>query len=141
MDGVRVDRGGGASQIILIKSTTGLNPSSATNYYFGMYAWAGAGAVNRIYFRRDGVIHGCGIGILTGVTGTSETSSFYIRLNNTTDYLVTSAVANNATTLYINNSSLAIPIADGDYIEFKWLTPTWSTPPTVVYIGAVIDFI
>lgn len=55
-----------------------------------------------------------------------------IRVNNTTDYLVTNAF-DISSAAYLTVSGLSIPIRANDLIEFKLLTPTWVTNPTALF--------
>lgn len=73
-----------------------------------------------------------------GTQGSNETSSLFLRLNNSTDSLISDAIINNALSTIYSITSLAIPIAAGDYVELKWVTPTWVTNPTSVRFNAVI---
>lgn len=122
---------------------SGGSPADATSYYIG--PWAGAqvtsalsGANRRMY-----IPHAMTISVVYGVfvqstPGTNETSSIYIRVNNTTDYLISNAVVNNASLTTFNGTGLSIPVSAGDYIEIKWTTPTWATNPLTVTLWGII---
>lgn len=62
---------------------------------------------------------------------TSELSTLYIRVNNTTDNAIYSTL-NMATgaSFNISNTSLSIAVTAGDYISLKWITPAWVTAPS-----------
>lgn len=113
---------------------TTFSPADATTYYFGslftIAPGTGAGTV-KIYIPKTGRITACTL-FFNQSAGTSETSTLAIRVNNTTDYTVSSAITNDAGVTNFINSSLNIPVSKGDYIEFKWTTPTWVTNPTNV---------
>jgi hypothetical protein len=118
--------------IELRAGVTNFAPADATTYYMGAFesvAPPTSGGSRRVYIRRAGIITGASIFVLTA-GGTSETSTISVRLNNTTDTTITSSFATNATTVF-TNTSLAIAVAVGDYVEIKWVTPTWVTNPTV----------
>jgi hypothetical protein len=70
----------------------------------------------------------------SSVAGTSESISCYIRLNNSSDTLIAS-VADTSNNKTFSNYSLSISVTEGDYIEIKLTTPSWSTNPTAVYIS------
>lgn len=118
------------------------NPNDATTYYFGINPQSSGvtDGVNRIYIPRAGTITACYLVFdNSGTLGTTETSTLSIRLNNTTDYTVSSSVANNVRPTVYNNTALNIAVAAGDYIELKWACPTWSTNPTQVRLQAVVN--
>lgn len=63
-----------------------------------------------------------------GSIGATETSSLYIRVNNTTDYLVATGAFNQNWT-YSFNANLDISLNAGDTFCLKWVTPNWATAP------------
>lgn len=117
-------------------------PADATVYYGGNNYWATSTSTPdlwRFYIPKSGTIKSCYIFVRNrGTLGTSETSTINIRLNNTTDTVITSSLVTNATGGAFSNTSLAIAVVAGDYIELKWTTPTWATNPTNVDINAVV---
>lgn len=112
------------------------NPADATTYFWGGHSTQNSvnGGTKRLYILKAGTITSAIVNI-TGTGGTSETSSLYIRVNNTTDYLIT----NTAILNYNSNFTLNIPVSAGDYIEFKWVTPTWVTNPTGVFVSGAVN--
>lgn len=116
-------------------SAAGSNVADNTTYYSGggPLSFSATAGVRRLYIPTAGIIKSAYCTFNNGVNGTAETSSLYIRVNNTTDYLVSNAVVNNATFTYVLNDALSIPVVAGDYIEYKWVTPAWATNPTSVY--------
>lgn len=115
-----------------------LNPADATTYYFGNFFSLAPGATaqtRRIYIPKGGTITACNIFIVSTGAGTAETSTISIRLNNTTDTTVTSTLDLSATSVVVSVTNLSIVVADNytDYIEMKWVTPTWVTNPTGVF--------
>lgn len=117
--------------------TTSFTPADSTSYYLGQYA----GFVNtnsplarKIFSPTACTIFAVYFTPYVTVAGSSNNSAIYIRVNNTTDYLITATCALNssATLMNFNNTALSIPLAAGDYWEFKWVTPNWSSNPTGV---------
>lgn len=115
------------------------NPADATTYYMGAFALAPTTTATSRWLTipRAGTITRIDIIIFNngGTQGTNETSTISLRLNNTTDTTITSSFdANDAAGLVslFNNTALSIAVAEGDHIEIKWVTPTWSTNPTNV---------
>lgn len=115
-----------------------INLANATTYYFGGFAGAQPTAVPALVpvtAPKAGTL--TNVYLIFWVNGTLATAgncTLSIRVNNTTDYLVTNTLALTAVTNKVNVDTLTIPIAEDDEIEFKLLTPTWGTPPTQVRI-------
>jgi hypothetical protein len=72
-----------------------------------------------------------------GTAGTAEAVSMYVRVNNTTDYLI-STLSVSASERVFSNSALSIPLAVGDYIEIKCIPPVWVTNPLTFICGGYI---
>jgi len=70
-----------------------------------------------------------------GTIGTAENISLYIRVNNTTDYLI-ATVGVAARERVFSNTAMNVTINAGDYIHYKIVTPNpWTTAPTVNIMG------
>lgn len=122
-------------------SSSNQNPGDASNIYFGPNAASAGGTanVNRLYIPKAGTIKAAYIIFHNSSTlATTETSSIYVRLNNTTDTLISSGIDNSGAFQALNNTSLSISVVAGDYIEFKWITPTWVINPLAVRISGTI---
>lgn len=128
----------------LTATTAGFNPADATTYYF---AHPGATSTStpttlRMYIPKSGTIKAVyGHLSVAGTLGSTETSTMWVRLNNTTDTTISTSVQNSANSNPFSNSGLSVSVSAGDYITFKWTTPTWATNPTTVacYITAYIE--
>ena len=119
-------QGGGAS----------LSPADATSYFYGPHygqAPPTTGGFRRLYIPKSGTIKSCYLFFTNTVAGTSETSTIYIRVNNTTDNTVSSSITNDANPTIFNNTALSIAVVAGDFIELKWATPAWVTNPISVF--------
>lgn len=117
------------------------SPIDNTTYYIGMTAAAPntTEGLGRVYIPKTGIIKRCYISIANGVPGTSETSTLKMRLNNTTDTLLSDAVVNDEANKLISSTTLSISVTQGDFIELKWVTPlNWVGNPTAVIIGGVM---
>ena len=109
-------------------------------YYFGGMAGniTTTAQRNKIYIPTTGTITKVYISYFNGGTlSTTETGTFAIRLNNTTDYTVTSALINDAVTKDFSNTSMSVPVTAGDYIEFKVTVGAVTTAATVVRCSVV----
>lgn len=121
---------------------TDYSPGDSVNNFFGMNLKdpVSTADVNKVHIRKAGTIKIANIYCYSnnaGQYGTAENWSCYIRLNNTTDYLV-ATVGTSAQERVFSNSALDIPVVAGDYFEMKMVNPGWATNPLVVtYAGYV----
>lgn len=122
-----------------------ISPANATTYYIGGYGAAApvttAGVV-RIIIPHGGVITNVHMTIWVNSTldTAANTGTLSIRINNTTNTLLTSAgVLFNATNTFVNVDGLSITVADDDQFEIVLLTPTFTTPPVQVRMWGTIS--
>ena len=108
------------------------NPIDATPYYFNQHSARSMNTTanyDKMYWPISGNIRACSVYTYAGTaTGTAEDISIYIRVNDTTDYLV-ATVGAAAPVRVFQNFVMNVPIAAGDYTEMKWVSPTWVTNP------------
>ena len=85
---------------------------------------------NKVYIRQSGTITSAELySYCITAAGTNENISVYIRLNNTTDYLVQTVGSASAERIF-SNTGLDIAVVAGDYFEIKMVTPaSFSTAP------------
>ena len=118
------------------------NPVDSTTYYLGGLPFAPVtGALNRpLWIPRAGTIKAVYGTVISAVAGSNENTTLSIRLNDTTDTTVTSALELSAAGLRtdFSNTALAIAVAAGDYFTMKWATPAWVTNPTTVTFSGVV---
>ena len=116
------------------------DPVDSTTYYFGVLPFLvphTTAAYKRLYIPKTGTIKAACITWASDSSGTDETISMYIRLNNTTDISI--ADVGSATTLkQFNNYTLNQAVTAGDYIEIKIVCPAWATNPSAVTLGGII---
>ena len=110
----------------------GWSPVDSTTYYIsGKGVQDGNAARGRIYIPVSGTIVYADFNSYVGTTlGSAETSSAWVRLNNTTDTLISDAIQQDAVYEQFVNSALSIAVTAGNYVEIKWTTPAWGTNPT-----------
>lgn len=115
------------------------SPTDAQTIYFGTIPRAPAtnAASSKVYVRRAGVIRIAEVYCFSGTGGTAESWSLYIRVNNTTDYLI-STLTLAASERIFTNSNLAVPVSEGDYFEIKGVQPTWATNPLTTHYGGYV---
>lgn len=117
---------------------TNSNPADNTSYYFGAHPYLSLGSTaadRRLYIPRAGIITAVDVYMAVTGTGSNETSTLSIRLNNTSNTTVTSLIALNTSPYHELKTGLTLAIAAGDYIEMLWATPAggWATNPTGVF--------
>lgn len=112
------------------------SPVDATTYFAGARAslsTTSTNAVSRVYVPQGGTITKSYLFVATdGTLGSGETSTIAIIKNAATGSptTVSAAVTTNSTGILFSNTALSISVATGDYIEWRWITPTWATNPT-----------
>ena len=111
---------------------TGWSPVDSTTYYIsGKGVQDGNAARGSIYIPVSGTIVYADFNSYVGTTlASAETSSAWVRLNNTTDTLISDAIQQDAVYEQFVNSALSIAVTAGNYVEIKWTTPAWVTNPT-----------
>lgn len=117
------------------------NPADATTYFGGIQPQSSGttAAVCRIYIPKTGTIKSCYIVFdNSGTLSSTEASTIYIRVNNTSDYTISTTVTNDVRPTVYSNTSMSITVNSGDYIEIKWITPIWATNPTSVRISGTL---
>lgn len=130
-----------STMIIPFGTTAAGNPADAATYWYGgafrnLVAITAAGQ-NRIYFRRACTIAKIDQTIVY-TAGTSENVSISLRLNDTTDTALTTTLdLSGAGPQYLSHT-ISVAIAVGDFIELKWVSPTWVTNPTSITVFGTI---
>lgn len=128
-----------ASTIVFNSGQGGsFNPIDNTTYFIGVplgsFAPSTVGGGRPIYMPA-GTVFGVKGAFWSNNSGVSnETVTFYLRVNDTTDYLIATASFGATSFALVNFSNLAmdVAIAAGDFIEIKMVCPTFATNPTVV---------
>lgn len=76
-----------------------------------------------------------------GNTPTGNNHTFNVRINNTTDALITSTQPiSGASPVFISNTGMSQAVTAGDLLAIKWQTPaTWTTPVTnIIWNGMIV---
>ena len=129
--------------IVSYQAAITTTPADATTYYWGSrqgQAPTTAEGFARIYFPVSCTIKSAIVYLYSGGAGTSETISYSIRKNATTDYSIGSGQATTAAgfNTAVLNGSMTVPISAGDWVEFKAVCPTWATNPTNIFFQVTI---
>lgn len=129
------------SSIYFTDNGGGITPLDSTTYYVGATQLAVTtteNTIRRFHFAKACTIVGCEVTIKNlGVAGTSESSIVFIRLNNTTNYNISTTMVTTVQSPavnFTNSDSLNIPIVAGDFIIPGWTTPAWVTNPGLCVI-------
>jgi hypothetical protein len=131
----------GSNQATFVTTATAGDPADGITYFFkaGASFTAETGVTNagtRFYSPIAGTLN-----IIYGVfkstaTGTNQNCTLSIRLNNTTDTVILNNIQLTAATVTFNKTNLGITINAGDFISFKFISPSWLGNPTGVSFSA-----
>jgi hypothetical protein len=115
------------------------SPADTTPFYFGTKpaAITTTAGQNKVYIRKAGTLKIAEIYTYAGTAGTNEAVSMYVRVNNTTDYLISTLSVSQSERIF-TNSALSIPLAVGDYFEIKCVPPIWVTNPLTFIVGGYV---
>lgn len=120
------------------------NPVDATTYFMASSTFIAytnnSNAQTRLYVPITGTLNICyGAITVQGTLGSNENCTLAIRLNNATDTNVTTTLQLTGASNTFSNTGLAIAVTAGDYISFKFISPTWVTNPiNCCFTGTVI---
>lgn len=115
------------------------SPTDAQTIYFGTLPKAPvtAAGTSKVYIPKSGRIKRAEVYCYSGTAGTNEAWSLYVRINDTTDYLI-STISQAQSERKFQNANLDIPVNVGDYFEIKGIQPTWATNPLTTIYGGYI---
>jgi PKD repeat protein len=116
------------------------SPADSVTNYFGnrpVAPNATTSGVNKVFIPTTGTIERVEIYDYSGTAGTNQAYSYYVRINDATDYLIaTLSVATNERRF--TNSSINIAVNAGDYFEIKRVHPVWTTNPLTNIVGGYV---
>lgn len=120
--------------MLLVGNFISLSPIDATTYFFGSI-WGSApvtaSGTRRILVPRSGTITRVQGSIrVQTVLGTNEAVVLSLRLNDTTDTFLANLDMSVVQTIL--SVPVNVAVALDDFIEFKFVSPTWATNPTGV---------
>jgi hypothetical protein len=126
--------------LILFGNPLGFSPADATTYYAGLVSAEASTTYAHVKLKipKAGTVKRWDLKVRPRtVTGTGETVSHYLRLNDATDFgqIDTTYDAANKEAAA---TGLSQAVAAGDDIALKIVAPTWATNPTGVQILAVV---
>lgn len=119
---------------ILQGNASNIAPADAQTQYFHTLLSPGAISSRTVLSQFSGVITDATINFCpTTVVGTSETFTVGI-LSGTTNYSISTTVSITANPTNYRFTNLSIPVTAGQSFAFYWITPTWVTNPTGLYV-------
>jgi hypothetical protein len=119
------------------------NPGDGVTYFGGARAalsTTSANGVSRLYIPYASTLTSSYIFVANdGTLGSAETSTIAIIKNGATGSptTVSSALRTDSSAAVYSNTGLSISLAAGDYIEWRWIAPTYATNPTNVRIWCI----
>lgn len=90
------------------------------------------GSNTKIFIPTTWVLTACYLYVRCSTNSSSETFTYYIRKNNSSDTIITSSAKLDATSNFFSNTWLSVAVTEGDYINIKAVWPAWTTAPTSI---------
>jgi hypothetical protein len=129
----QVPAGGSGFGYTLYVSHLTSSPADAVKNYWGMNPLAPttSAGVRKVPIPATGTLMEVHVAQNSGTAGTAEAYSLYVYKNgvqsNTTGFVQTQSVS--ASIRLFDNTTMALPVTKGDYIEMCFVNPTWATNP------------
>lgn len=122
--------------------------ADATTYYWGSLQSAGTStttaATRQFVIPFNCTLVGFSLATRSTAVASNESHSLYVRVNNTTDITlstaITFAVGGSNIVNYFSSSSLNTNINAGDKLEMKYVSATSATDPTSAYLSTILYF-
>ena len=122
-------------------------PLDNTLYYYGVFNQGGlvtTANVKTVIIPFNCTLVGYSLVTKSTVACSAETGTLSVRINNTTDVQLSTAitwgVGGGYALNWFSSAVLNTNITAGDKIEMKLLTPTWATDATVIYLTTILYF-
>lgn len=122
--------GGGLGYALQLMGTNLVAPADGSTFYIGSQPLppSSTAGIQRLYIPKAGTIKAAYFYAYSVTAGSAEEMSCSIRLNNTSDTLVQAVSVSDNDRLF-SNVGLDIAVVPGDFIEGKFVFPTWATNP------------
>lgn len=133
-----------ANEVIPISCTAAaVNLADSTTYYFSDTPTLPPGATatsRKLKLPSNSTLYAARIETIVGGTlaAGDESSTLSIRLNNTTDSTISSAVKFTTAAQTLMITGLNVSVATTDDFQMKLVTPAFSTNPTTCYIAVTL---
>lgn len=139
--GITGPTGGTGTKYVWQTCSALYNPADATTYYTGStYTRAPSiASESRIYVKDTITVTGVTIYSIVGITvGSAETITYNLRVNNATNYTISTAGQLNAAYNVTTSGVMSAALVPGDYFEIQIVHPTYVTNPTQVFTTAAV---
>jgi PKD repeat protein len=116
------------------------SPADSVTNYFGNRPIAPTvttSGVNKVFIPTTGTIERVEIFDYSGTAGSNQAYSYYVRINDATDYLI-STLSVNTNDRRFYNTSINIPVTAGDFFEIKRVHPVWNPNPATNIVGGYV---
>lgn len=116
------------------------DPAISTSYFIGDLfsdVPAALSGTTRLYIPKACTVKAVYVTFINATPGSNEPSTIVLRLNDTSNTLI-SATVDNSGAQQLKNITMNLAVIAGDFIEIKWTTPAWGTPPLGVVVKAVV---
>jgi len=115
------------------------SPGDVSTYYWGNIFVADTNAVfDKIWLPEAGTIKKIFINQLVLGTTAADATSIFLRMNNSSDILLTTNWHHSSLVYSWQITSLSIAYPENSYCQLKWITPSFSSNPTNIYLGATL---
>ena len=124
---------------IPVMALTNTPADSVTNYFGNrpIAPNATTSGINKVFIPTTGTIERVEIYDYSGTAGSNQAYSYYIRINDATDYLI-STLSVNTNERRFTNSAINIAVNAGDYFEIKRVHPLWAPNPAANIVGGYV---
>lgn len=115
------------------------SPADGATVYLGVAPSApvATAGISTQIIPTDGWLNVTEIYDYSGTAGTNQAYSYYIRVNNTQDYLVNTLSVATSERVF-SNTTMGIQVFAGDSFEVKRIHPTWTTNPLTNTVGGYV---
>lgn len=114
---------------LLHASNTGLSPTASSTYAFADGIATTSITTARMYVPYSGIITAANLNVRCSTPASNEQFTYYVTVNGTTDYVITSTAKLDAVTNVFTNNNMSVPVSAGDYVTVKAVFPPRGTPP------------
>ena len=123
-------------------NNSGVSLPASTRVYYGASVPSATAAINRIYFETGVIVTGVRLATLTlGTLSSGQAGSAYLRVNDTTDNLISNNVTFGAVgPTRLDNMAMNVVVPSGQFVEIALDTPAWGTLPTSAVLIAGIAY-
>lgn len=130
--------GAGLGYTLFVQALSSSPTDGATTFFGSLPRIPNAASPScKVYIRKAGTIKIVEIFCYSVTAGTAEAWSLYIRINDTTDYLIATVESATYERMF-GNTGLSIAVAAGDFFVIKMVNPTWVTNPLTTVFGGYV---